>query len=842
MSEPRRYSNNNGNSQNFNGNGAMNYGYNTQAFPPPAPPAGFPQGVPYIPYHQPIAPLPSSYYQYAPVYHDPQQVQQFYQQQQQQQQYYQIPPFQQMPPQFQVHPVAASPSTGSTPVISTPSSTSTSTTSTYTPKKMRYQNQRFIPQKDHDQYLQESKINNNNNNNHIYNQPPQPYNNNNNNNNLNSQNINSPLSASSIGQTSPDRTNITTASSPPSSAQSTTPKLSQASSTTPSNTSDSIADNESHPIVNGHAGGESDTTTTATSSEGFIVNSKVAINKPPFFFGTSKAQLTSQKKKFKAKREEKKLKEEEEEKAAEKKDEEIKDKVEEPVLENKTPSPQVTKPVVAKWSFIAEQAAKKNSPKSTTPTTTSNSSPVTKKETELRYVPSVSNVLEPLGVVLLRSMFDKNFQKAFVNSNKLPKIVPRGLVNTGNICFMSSILQLLLYCQPFFQSLNIISSKTIQSLNKSSSTTPLIDAVIELFKNFNIKLDDDKLGNGFGDSFVPEQFYKEISQHSRFSHLQWGQQEDAEEFFGYLLDGLHEEFISSVKNLKDNDIKMLLDSITSEEVRTLIKQSLENFSNEEDFKSKNESNNNNNNSSSLTSDDGWHEVGNNKKKVSAKRTVEVKPSPIRQLFGGQFRSVLDVPKQRESQSITLDPFQQVQLDISDDNINTLEDAFKHLSQVEELQYKSDDGSDVIAKKQTFIDKLPEVLIVHLKRFSFVNKSSQNDDLKNGYSNHLHSGRIEKIGKKIKYDHDFTIPTDCISSATRKFNPNLNYKLIGVVYHHGISSEGGHYTVDVLRKELGEWIRIDDTKITKLKAQEVLSGDNDNNVKTAYILMYQKVNN
>ncbi|CAM9017399.1 unnamed protein product [Wickerhamomyces anomalus] len=772
MSEPRRYSNNNGNNQNFNGNGAMNYGYNTQAFPPPAPPAGSTN-------------------------------------KQQQQQYYQIPPFQQMPPQFQVHPVAASPSTGSTPVISTPSSTSTTSTSTYTPKKMRYQNQRFIPQKDHDQYLQESKINNNNNNNHIYNQPPQPYNNNNNNNNnLNSQNINSPLSASSIGQTSPDRTNVTTASSPPSSAQSTTPKLSQASSTTPSNTSDSIADNESHPIVNGHAGGESDTTTTATSSEGFIVDSKVAINKPPFFFGTSKAQLTSQKKKFKAKREEKKLKEEEEEKAAEKKDEVFKDKVEEPVLEDKTPSPQVTKPVVAKWSFIAEQAAKKNSPKSITPTTTSNSSPVTKKETELRYVPSVSNVLEPLGVVLLRSMFDKNFQKAFVNSNKLPKIVPRGLVNTGNICFMSSILQLLLYCQPFFQSLNIISSKTIQSLNKSSSTTPLIDAVIELFKNFNIKLDDDKLGNGFGDSFVPEQFYKEISQHSRFN----------------------------------NDIKMLLDSITSEEVRSSIKQSLENFSNEEDFKSKNESNNSNNNSSSLTSDDGWHEVGNNKKKVSAKRTVEVKPSPIRQLFGGQFRSVLDVPKQRESQSITLDPFQQVQLDISDDNINTLEDAFKHLSQVEELQYKSDDGSDVIAKKQTFIDKLPEVLIVHLKRFSFVNKSSQNDDLKNGYSNHLHSGRIEKIGKKIKYDHDFTIPTDCISSATRKFNPNLNYKLIGVVYHHGISSEGGHYTVDVLRKELGEWIRIDDTKITKLKAQEVLSGDNDNNVKTAYILMYQKVNN
>lgn len=814
MSDPRRYNNGNTNNGNdaFTGNG---YGspvtFQTGLPPPPVPPPGaflhqyqqYQQHIPFTPQSQ-TAP---AYYQYAsPIYQDPHMMQ-FYQQQ------YVPPPQHQhpLPPQAYYAP----------PIQPQPPK-----------KKIQFKNQQFVPQKDHNQYLPENKSNNFK----YSSQPPlqftaDPLN-----------NIESP-SVSSMGQASPAQT----ISSPPSSTKSSTPKLAQqqqsassaSASITPSTTSSSTSTSieETQEIeVNENGNG-------TRPAMGFTVDSIAGIVKPPFFFGTTKTQLTSQKNKFKAIREEKKQLEEQQEKnLIQKNTVEATTKEKEAEVSPSTPKPTVA---VAQWSFIAQQGAKKNPPKSTTSTsatTTAVSSPITKKEPELKYVPSVSNVLEPLGVVLLRSMFDKNFQKAFINNNKVPKIVPRGLVNTGNICFMSSILQLLLYCQPFYQTLNIISTKTIQSLNKSaSSSTPLIDSIIDLYKNFNVKLDDDKPNQDFGDSFIPEQFYKEISQHSRFSHLQWGQQEDAEEFFGYLLDGLHEEFIASVKNLKDNDVKILLDSITSEEVKILIKQSLEKFSNEEDFNSKNENNSTSisNGTNSLINDDGWHEVGNNKKKISAKRTVEVKPSPIRQLFGGQFRSVLDVPKQRESQSITLDPFQQVQLDISDDNINTLEDAFKHLSQIEELQYKSDDGSDVIAKKQTFIDKLPEVLIVHLKRFSFVNKTQKDDHQKSSYLN-SHSGRIEKISKKIKYDHDFTIPIDCISSTTRKFNPSLNYKLIGVVYHHGMSSEGGHYTVDVLRKGLGQWIRIDDTKITKLEPEDVLSFDNNiNNVKTAYILMYQK---
>ncbi|CCH40898.1 Ubiquitin carboxyl-terminal hydrolase [Wickerhamomyces ciferrii] len=732
-----------------------------------------------------------------------------------------------------------------------------SSSSSGTPKKkFEFKNKTFIPNKDHSSYLKPKPQTNG----HVNNKDVNNTDNVDVNNDTQQQQqqqqkqdqqseYDSSISTPSIEQTSPDHNNTTTVSSPPSTTTS-TPIIS-ASNTINNHNHSHHQHNNNHnnnQHNNSHNNNHNNSINENSSSSNEVFRFQIQpINYEvgkPLFFGTTEAKLNSQKKKFKDIDEAKKAKEEQEEaekiKDLKKSEIEVEPKnqttIVEPKEEFKTPSPEPPKPTVAKWSFIAEKAAKKQSPKTTSLSTSNTSSPIAKKEesttttttTTPRFVPSISNVLEPLGVVLLRSMFDKNFQKIYINSQKLPSIIPRGLVNTGNICFMSSILQLLLYCQPFYKILNVISIRTIHSINGTSST-PLIDALIEFYKNFNIKLDNpDKK---FGDSLVPEEFYKKISLNERFQHLKWGQQEDAEEFFGYLLDGLHEEFISSVKSIKPTETKTLIDSITTEDVRQSIRQSLKQFSDDDDFKSSNESNGGiNSTSNNLTSDDGWHEVGSTKNKISAKRTVEVKPSPIRQLFGGQFRSILDIPKQRESQSITLDPFQQIQLDISDDSINTLEDAFKNISNIEEIPYKSNDGSEVIAKKQTFIDKLPEVLVVHLKRFSFISKSN----------NQLY-GHIEKIRKKISYKSELKIPEEVISPSTRKFNSiNLNYKLTGIVYHHGISSEGGHYTVDVLNQSKDEWIRFDDTIITELSLDDVLSGGDDDGVKTAYILMYERV--
>lgn len=468
-----------------------------------------------------------------------------------------------------------------------------------------------------------------------------------------------------------------------------------------------------------------------------------------------------------------------------------------------------------------------------------------------------SDSSQPLGILLLKILFDINY--SVMNSyNQCPifRVKPRGLTNTGNICYMNAILQVLLYCEPFNKTLKLVESKSIGSLNQKS-TTPLLDIVIKFWKEFSQQSNMKPVS--------PDNFYMSLITHEKFSHLKWGQQEDAEEFLGYLLDGLHEEFVGSIKGLNTPQTDLLIqqfqqqnediDQFKFNEFKANIKNTMKiikkSATDNQDTSQSGESNSDQDNN-------GWSEVGSNNKKVSAKRTVEIEPSPITSIFGGQFRSVLQIPKNKESQSITLDPFQRIQLDISDPSITTVEEAFKKLNEPERIPYKSSSNKEVIAKKQTFIDQLPNILIIHLKRFSYQQEkekegtpSNESSNLSNG-SRSL--GSIEKLRKKIEYSHHLTIPNEVLSSFYKHSGNNSNhYKLFGVVYHHGVSAEGGHYTSDVLRKSSvfdneeesndkkvdNQWIRIDDTQITELEKDEVLNGGDEETTKNAYILFYQK---
>jgi len=154
--------------------------------------------------------------------------------------------------------------------------------------------------------------------------------------------------------------------------------------------------------------------------------------------------------------------------------------------------------------------------------------------------------------------------------------------------------------------------------------------------------------------------------------------------------------------------------------------------------------------------------------------------------------------------VNLEPYTPLQLDIQAPEVRSVVDALKHLTVPEKIQgdFKSPKGPNVTAMKQVSIDTLPPVLILHLKRFQYDN-----------------TGGTQKIWKKIAYPLQLDIPREVLSPRRKTGSPP-RYSLIGVVYHHGKSASGGHYTVDVLRQDKKSWVRIDDTVIKRVRADEV----------------------
>lgn len=208
---------------------------------------------------------------------------------------------------------------------------------------------------------------------------------------------------------------------------------------------------------------------------------------------------------------------------------------------------------------------------------------------------------------------------------------------------------------------------------------------------------------------------------------------------------------------------------------------------------------------------GWLEVGPKQKAAITRSSGHiVSDSPIRKIFGGNLRSELRVPGLKNS--VTLEPYQPLQLDISAPNVNNITDALKSLTRPETLQgdFSSPRGPGTSATKQVFIDTLPPVLIIHLKRFQYDN-----------------TGGTQKIWKRVGYPLELEIPKEVFPPNKRNGFAAKGglprYRLMSVTYHHGKNASVGHYTVDVRRQEGREWIRLDDTYIRRVRSEDVAEG-------------------
>jgi ubiquitin carboxyl-terminal hydrolase 10 len=360
---------------------------------------------------------------------------------------------------------------------------------------------------------------------------------------------------------------------------------------------------------------------------------------------------------------------------------------------------------------------------------------------------------------------------------KVAFIEPRGLVNTGNLCYMNSVLQVLLFCAPFYDFLDQTAKRAVHSFK---SETPLVDAMIMFLRDFKVidsassveqlrlRLKTEELEQ-FGDPLTPDYVYETIRRLPRFDNMKRGSQEDAEEFLGFLLAGLHDDCALVIKK-----------------------------GNAQSASSKTEESN--------SADGEWLEV-TAKQKTSVTQssgTVEVE-TPITKIFGGKLRS--EYRKAGQKPSVTFEPYQPLQLDIGEPHINNISDALKNLTRLETLDSAASGAR--ASTKQVHIETLPPVLILHLKRFHYDEKGPQ------------------KIWKKIGYPLELEIPKEAFPQHKRGgFQAQggfPRYRLTGVVYHHGKNASGGHYTVDLRRQEGREWIRMDDTVIRRVRAEDVAEG-------------------
>ncbi|KAK2854045.1 hypothetical protein Q5P01_006706 [Channa striata] len=391
--------------------------------------------------------------------------------------------------------------------------------------------------------------------------------------------------------------------------------------------------------------------------------------------------------------------------------------------------------------------------------------------------------------------------------HKPVSLQPRGLINKGNWCYINATLQALIACPPMYHLMKSIPLHN--ETQRPCTSTPMIDNFVRLVNEFNnMPVPSKTKQQGVGDKvvkdirpgapFEPTYIYKLLTL-IKSSLSEKGRQEDAEEYLGFTLNGLHEEMLA---------LKKL---ISPQEEKAPMPNGPESQPGEEEVV---------NDKEEEGSEDEWEQVGP-RNKTSITRQADFVRTPITDIFGGHIRSV--VYQQNSKESATLQPFFTLQLDIQSEKIRTVQEALETLVARESVQgYTSKTKQEIEISRRVTLEELPPVLVLHLKRFVFEK-----------------TGGCQKLTKNVDYPIDLEISKDLLSSGVRsKVVKGLRtYRLFAVVYHHGNSATGGHYTTDVFHIGLNGWLRIDDQTVKVINQYQVVKQTAE---RTAYLLYYRRL--
>ncbi|RCV14375.1 hypothetical protein SETIT_2G420600v2 [Setaria italica] len=342
-------------------------------------------------------------------------------------------------------------------------------------------------------------------------------------------------------------------------------------------------------------------------------------------------------------------------------------------------------------------------------------------------------------------------------------LLPHGLRNTGNICFLNATLQALLSCSPFVHLLQDLRNRSIPKVGY-----PTLNAFVEFISQFDV-LDEsvmkknEKAVTVAAKPLNPAMFdavLKNFTPDVPAGISARPRQEDAQEFLSFAMNRMHDELLKLNGNVSNAKEGMVVSS---------------------------------------ADDDAWETVGR-KNKSAIVRTQSFVPSELSAIFGGQLQSVVKAAGNKAS--ATVQPYLLLHLDIFPDAVQTLNDALNLFSTPESLEgYRTAAGKAglVTARKSFKIHTLSKIMILHLKRFSYGNHGST------------------KVYKPLHFPLQLVLNRDLLSSPSSE---GRKYELVATITHHGKDPYRGHYTAHS-KNANGQWLRFDDDAVTPVGQNEVL---------------------
>merc|ERR1719354_776028 len=397
-------------------------------------------------------------------------------------------------------------------------------------------------------------------------------------------------------------------------------------------------------------------------------------------------------------------------------------------------------------------------------------------------------------------------------------LLPAGLSNRSNWCFVNAILQALVACPPFFNMFKTINQQ-FGVAGLIGTKTAMIQAILNFVKDFSPLEAKSRRLNGKGKNLKkedisvapclePASVYKmllNLPQNDSFQVVE-GRQEDAEEFLTCLLNGLSDEMTEIIKAVpKDERVGGEGVEGHDDEAPGFVQDEVDN---------------------SMEDQEDWKEVSARGKPCVTRRVVSqdttTKGTPIQNLAMGMCRSSLRC--ESGEISATLQPFFTLQLDIQNPDVKTLDEALLKNFDSEDIEgYKNQKTNQVVkATRSLNLEELPAILILHMKRFVYDAKT----------------GGVQKTLKPVEFSADLEIPRTVLSTETRnKFSQKeRTYKLFAVVCHNGREATKGHYVTDIYHSGYGTWLHCDDALVTETGLESVLT---PSQTSTPYILFYRR---